>query len=336
MGKVLRVLCGVLAAAGLAPGAQAAPPPFRSLGAAYYPVQSDGARFAFYLTAPSDWENPVPVRVLDMLRHTSYDLALAPRCTPPVIGGGQILQSCPVQAGYGDSRRPDQPVVVDLESRRVRRPDVSHVPPPAGTQPQVYFWGVGRRWLAGARSAYHSSQPIYLELATSRVVYGVPNGRHQAVDLDRHSLVRRLCHPLTRRLNRGYDASMQTSPLDADRWLSYGFEPPLGMTQQPDFDGWALDRCGTRRSVTICRALCPSPPQLGGGIVTWYEVDRAGRWSIHAYEPARRRRWRWGPFRADGRARSVSHAGRWVFLTVGPPPDGPLTDDVFVAHLPRA
>jgi hypothetical protein len=331
MRKVLRAVCTALFAAWLVPAAQAAAPPFRPIGTGYSQMYADGLRFAFTLAAPLEWESPLRVRVFDMLRDTSHDLALPARCGFADFASGQLLQSCPVEAPSGEPPRPDQPVVTDLASGTERRPDVSHIPAAQSSTSHVYFFRVGTRWLAGARSGDHSYDLFYLEIDTSRVVNGAPARARQTIDLDRRSLVRDLCRPLTRRRNPGYGESMQTSPLDRDRWLPYVFDRPFGLAQAAP---WRLGRCGSRRSVTICRGDRCFDVQLGGGIVTWRRVDRLGRSTLYAYDAPRRRRWQWGPFPADGSVRLISHAGRWVFLSVGGEGEiGP--HDLFRARLPR-
>jgi hypothetical protein len=290
---------------------------------ARFPPLTDGARWAYYYRPTGE------LRVVDFATGRARTETIPERCGVDALGSGQLLITCRRTNGP----KPDEVIVRDLKTGLERRPNLDRVPVITSSSfGGASFYAVGRRWIAGESTAYHEFQRFFLNVDTGDVGYRDP-GPRSVLDLDRPGLATLMCAPFARRPDPDF-----TQDPYADRWLRFDYTPPYGLSGLPTkypAPGWEVKRCGRPRPILICRKECDGGPQLGGGIVTWFQTGFGRNVTTFAYELAHRRLAKKN-FIKFGYAATFSHAGRWLIYSDELPSEGfPRPWRIRVAKLPR-
>lgn len=238
---------------------------------------SDGVRYAAVLPPNGD-----PPLVFDTARQISFRLAspLAPSaatCDLTGMGAGQALWTCSASgSGTYSSDRP-VPVLTDLATRTSRlvagSQNLFRCPvvacPPFGHR----YDGVGRSWIRVDTYSFFGVH--YLSRRTGEVRRGGDGPRTQP-DLDRRSLVRRLCSPVRRSPSPApVDGRPSHVRVDIDGRHILVPATGIGGSARP----LRLFRCGKRRPrlLSRCRPTLCESARLSAGVVTWAQGDRV--WS---------------------------------------------------------
>lgn len=292
-------------------------------------VVSDGVRYAALL--PTNGDSPL---VFDTARRRSFRLARplppsAATCDLTGLGAGQALWTCSVPgSGTYSSGRP-VPVLTDLTTRTSR--------PVAGSQnlfscPQVAcppfghrYDDVGRSWIRVDTYSFFGVR--YFNRTTGEVRRGGDGPRTQP-DLNRPSLVRRLCSPARRPPSPApVDGRPSHVRVDIDGRHVLVPATGIGGSAQP----LRLFRCGKRRPrlLSRCRPTLCESARLSAGVATWAQGNRV--WS---YRLRRGRRTPVGSLRVaslpPGAPRVfVAHTRTRVFAVAL------QRQAVYVARLPR-
>lgn len=271
-----------------------------SLGTAVSPVRADGERYAA-------WESPPgTARILDVRTGRSLAVELPRECHPRpyrdsglvAVGGGQVLWQC--------HRRFDEPyaVLFDAATGSLHAPAgeealLARFHAPGASTTEGRYLDVGRHWLQAMTYGYHWVRLHYLNWRTGELRDEPRSARH-AIDLDRSSLLRRICRPLGR-----LPPDMETTE-SIPPFQPFHYRPPFGLSEGEA--AWQLQVCG-RRTPRL-RAPGRDDLQLGRRVLTWSDQD-----VVYAYGLRSRRRW--AARIGSGNAwLSPAHAAHLLFASV--------------------
>jgi hypothetical protein len=301
----LVALCGtaLLAVASPCQASSLAP-----LGPVDSQVFADGVRYAA-------WLSPAGTTVQDTLSGTSRTLSVADKCAQPFlygIGGGFVLWGC-------DGPFPDHLHAIVGDVRTGATFDVPDNRPLGGYGSGL--WAVGASWVQFITSERTVMWDTYVNWRTGETAGDSASGStaRTAPSLNDAGLWRPLCAPLRRVRNPNTDPDTSGPPFDA---LTYRRPYALGWANRQQPDGrLRLYRCGRRRSQVIAR--CPSrgclEQQLGGGAVSWLDLDRR---LAYAFEISARTRRRW-PIPDPGATETrVFHTANRLFVSTYVPSRG--------------
>jgi hypothetical protein len=302
------------------------------------PAVTDGVRWAA-------WEaRPGVTHVVSARSGRSFDRVDPTGCSTTTsarglvaAGSGELLYDCEPTGAPGF--RHLHLVVEDIASGATHNAvgaDRLVASASAGDLP--LFSEVGRQWIEGSFSGYHSTDIVALNWHTGEAHYGTQESKALARtyhDLDAPHLLRRLCRPLRRPRATGGD--ILTVPTFAD----YSFQRPFGVTWFDVIGGPLLQRCGHtgKRRLGVAR-LYSGSVQLRGRWLTW--ADPRGVISallIGARQTTGRvLRYSTGSQHAAGSTTlaysAVGHTNRAIYAST-PTDSNPVSYRVYVHSLPQ-
>lgn len=284
------LLAGSLAAG--APAAADAEPRFADTGMAVADSLETDSRHAAYETPEGG------VRVFDTRTGAvSEHPRPRPDCAFADVGGGKLLWSC------GDGY-PIHVVVLKLRTGQVKERDL-YVGELGGAVTEV-----GTYWLKGHGGDHRGgSHTSWWSLATWRQEVDWNGAANEIDDLDRPSFARRMCRPLRRLPNPGYDGEW-----DNEQWAPFQYDGRAGLYF--DQGRWTLDRCG--RGPTSLLPTGAVAARLSGGQVTWRKGSKLAAYDVAARRSRSWRRAEIDPAAASATIASTRHA---LFVAARRSPD---------------
>jgi hypothetical protein len=308
MSRSWPILLLLLTTALIPAGAAQAATPFSFVGEAVrWTLQTD-ARYAAFETSDGN------LRLIDT-RTGGVSTYAPPRadCRFVDVGGGKLLWSC------GELPRLHV-VTLKIRTGQIKERDV-----PFGEMGGAVA-EVGTYWFKAYGGDHRGgSHTSWWSLATDEYRVDSAGEGYDARgvdDLDVPGLVRRLCSPLHRRPNPGYDGE-----LDNEEYNRYQYDRRFGLTF--DEDGWLLDRCGSPVSSRLPRKI--SDPRLVAGRVTWTKGSK-----LVAHDARSRRSFSWRRTEIDPAATGARiHATRRTLFVATARGDAATRERVYSAPFPR-